>query len=94
MNLLGFFVDKTEIWHNRLCHISEKCLYYLNKINVFGKQQINKIDLCEYSVLGIQHRLRFKSSINKSKFILEYIHHDLWGPARTLTQEEIYTSFL
>lgn len=29
-------IDRTEVWHKRLGHISEKGLYYLSKQSAFG----------------------------------------------------------
>lgn len=67
-------MDNTILWHQRLGHMSEKCIYYLNKMNVFSKGKINKLDFYENCVLEKQHRLSFNTSINKAKFVLDYVH--------------------
>ena len=74
------------LWHRRLGHISEKGLYYLNRERVFGKDIISKVDFCENCILGKQHRLSFNLSTHRAKNILEYVHADLWGPAKMQTQ--------
>ena len=79
-------VDQTNLWHKRLGHISEKGLYYLNKSNVFGHDIVSKLEFCENCVLGKQHRLSFKLSSHRSKSVLEYVHSDLWRPAKVQTQ--------
>ena len=78
--------DMTNLWHKRLGHISEKGLYYLNKQNVFGTDMVSKLEFCENCVLGKQHRLSFNLSTNRSRSILDYLHADLWGPAKVQTQ--------
>ena len=78
--------DQTVLWHKRLGHISEKGLYYLNKLNVFGKDIVTKLDFCENCILCKQHRLNFNLSTHKSKSILDYVHADLWGPAKVQTR--------
>ncbi|KAL5561501.1 hypothetical protein UlMin_031248 [Ulmus minor] len=78
--------DKTDLWHKRLGHISEKGLEVLKKQGAFGKDTISKVTFCEHCVLGKHHRLSFKTGVHKTNGTLEYIHADLWGPAKTQTQ--------
>ncbi|KAL5555677.1 hypothetical protein UlMin_037913 [Ulmus minor] len=78
--------DKTNLWHKRLGHISEKGLEVLNKQGAFGKDTISKVTFYKYCVLGKHHRLSFKIGVYKNNGALEYIHADLWGPAKTQTQ--------
>ena len=58
----------------------------MNKLNVFGKDIVTKLDFCENCILGKQHRLSFNLSTYKSKSILDYVHANLWGPAKVQTQ--------
>lgn len=37
-------LNKIELWHKRLGHISENGLHYLNKQDVFGKDKVSKLD--------------------------------------------------
>ncbi|KAL5579868.1 hypothetical protein UlMin_012310 [Ulmus minor] len=67
-------------------HISEKGLEVLKKQGAFGRDTISKVTFCEHCVLGKHHRLSFKTGVHKTNGALEYIHADLWGPAKTQTQ--------
>ncbi|TXG53987.1 hypothetical protein EZV62_019243 [Acer yangbiense] len=77
--------DKWSIWHKRLGHMSEKGLGELSKQNLLDGDQVNKIEFCENYILGKQHRLSFSTAQHTSKQTLEYIHSDLWGPAKVPT---------
>ncbi|KAL5576251.1 hypothetical protein UlMin_017950 [Ulmus minor] len=79
-------IDKAVLWHNRLGHMSEKGLQVLSKDGLLDGEKVEKLDFYESCVLGKQHRLSFNTGVHKSKGILDYIHADLWGPARTPTQ--------
>ena len=78
--------DKTMLWHKRLGHISQKGIYYLDKQKVFGNDLVTQLKFCKNCILGKQHRLSFNLSTHKSKNILDYVHADLWGPAKVQTQ--------
>ena len=45
-------------------------------------QKASKLQLCEHCVFGKHKRVRFSSGIHKSKGSLNYLHLDLWGPAK------------
>ncbi|KAM0993394.1 hypothetical protein ACFX2A_009186 [Malus domestica] len=77
--------DKTELWHHRLRHISQKWLQELHKQGLMEGMSSCKLDFCEYCVLGKQIKVSFASSNadNRSKEQLSYIHSDVWGPAPT-----------
>ncbi|CAL2238507.1 unnamed protein product [Prunus armeniaca] len=77
--------DKTELWHHRLGHISQKGLQELHKQGLLEGVSSCKLDFCEYCVLGKQRKVSFTSSSadNRSKEQLSYIHSDVWGPAPT-----------
>ena len=78
--------NKTMLWHKRLAHISQKEIYYLGKQKVFGNDLVTQLEFCENCILGKQHRLSFNLSTHKPKNILDYVHADLWGPAKVQTQ--------
>ena len=78
--------DQTMLWHKRLGHISQKGIYYLNKQKVFGKDVVSQLEFCENCILGKQHKLSFNLSTHRSKNVLDYVHADLWGPAKVQTQ--------
>ena len=77
--------DRTELWHKRLGHISEKGIHVLNSKEAFGKDKISHLPFCEYCILGKQHRVKFQTGTHKSKHNLEYLHADLWGPEKVKT---------
>ena len=84
-SMLRIETDKTILWHRRLGHLSDWGLKELHKQGLLCGDNINKIDFCQYCILGKQHRLAFKVSIHKSKDVLEYVHLDLWGTTRVST---------
>ena len=87
-SVLRIETDKTILWHRRLGHLSDRGLKELHKQGLLCGDSINKIDFCQYCILGKQHRLAFKATIHKSKDILEYVHSNLWGqPTRVFTHE-------
>ncbi|KAI5347535.1 hypothetical protein L3X38_000422 [Prunus dulcis] len=77
--------DKTELWHQKLGHISQKRLQELHKQGLLEGVSSCKLDFCDYFVLGTQRKVAFTSSNadNRSKKQLSYIHLDVWGPAPT-----------
>lgn len=54
--------DKTEIWHHRLGHVSQKGLQELHKQGLLEGMSSCKLDFCEYCVLGKQRKVLFTSS--------------------------------
>ena len=78
-------VDKTTLWHMRMAHLSEKGLKELAKQQLLCGDAINTLQFCEECVLGKAHKTGFETGRHTTKSILEYIHSDLWGPARTQT---------
>lgn len=77
---MKLLVEKTMLWHQRLSHISEKCLRALkNKSLVEGLDDCNlEFNFCK--VHGKQNCVSFYSSSHKSYGILDYIHLDVFGP--------------
>ncbi|WKA12803.1 hypothetical protein VitviT2T_030157 [Vitis vinifera] len=87
-SVLRIETDKTILWHRRLGHLSDRGLKELHKQGLLCGDSINKIDFCQYCILGKQHRLAFKATIHKSKDVLEYVHSNLWGqPTRVFTHD-------
>ena len=75
--------NHTMRWHRRLAHVGERGLKLLSKKGVFGKDQIQELDFCEQCILGKSTRQKFGVGKHESGGFLDYIHSDLWGPART-----------
>jgi len=42
-----------------------------------------KLEFCEHCVLGKQRKVKFGTAIHNTKGIMDYVHSDVWGPAKT-----------
>ena len=73
----------TKTWHLRLGHVSEWGLTELSKQNLLCGHKVGKLQFCENCVLGKSTRIKFTNAKHTTQSNLEYIHSDLWGPART-----------
>ena len=69
----------------RLGHVNERGLTELSKQNLFCGHKVGKLQFCENCVLGKSKRIKFTNAKHTTQSNLEYIHSDLWGPARTQT---------
>ncbi|KZV34961.1 hypothetical protein F511_04935 [Dorcoceras hygrometricum] len=82
--------DMTNLWHNRLGHMSSKGLETLHKQGCFGNDKLSCMPFCESCVYGKQHRVSFPTAPNPKvtvcSTVLEYVHADVWGPASEPTQ--------
>lgn len=74
-----------SLWHRRLAHIGEKGLECLKRQGLLGNKRLGKLVFCEHCALGKQSRASFKPATHNTKERLDYIHSDLWGPARVGT---------
>ena len=77
--------NTARLWHLRMGHISEKGLEELEKQNLLLGDKLQKLDFCDHCVLGKSHRIPFGKGKHSTERPFEYVHADLWGPARTLT---------
>lgn len=77
--------DDTRLWHLRLAHVSQKGLLELSKQNLLCGDKIGKLDFCEQCVLGKAKIVSFTTGIHCTKSPFDYVHYDLWRPARTAT---------
>lgn len=77
--------NNTNLWHQRLGHISEKGLQVLSKKGLLNEDKIQTMELCEYCVLGKSKRVSFSEAKHTTTRPLEYIHSDIWRPSRTAT---------
>ncbi|KAK9065390.1 hypothetical protein SSX86_016773 [Deinandra increscens subsp. villosa] len=71
------------LWHKRLGHISSQGLIELNKKKVLGNLVSCEVQFCEHCIMGKHKKVKFNQGKHTTKGILDYIHSDLWGPART-----------
>lgn len=81
-----YFIHKTrvkiELWHMRLVHVNERGLVELGKQNMLGGDKVEKLELCEPYVFGKTCRVKYNKGKKRTHGSLDYIHVDLWGPAR------------
>lgn len=75
--------EATKLWHMRLGHTGEKSLQMLAKQGLLKGTKTCKLEFCEHCVLGKQRRVKFGTAIHNTKGILDYVHSDVWGPAKT-----------
>lgn len=78
-------VKNTEVWHKSLGHVSEGGLNALFRQGLLGEQKLTDLPLCEHCVLSKSTRVKFGKGKHTTGAILEYVHSDLWGPARVAT---------
>nr|ABA91380.1 retrotransposon protein, putative, Ty1-copia subclass [Oryza sativa Japonica Group] len=74
--------DATNLWHMRLGHMSEIGLAELSKRGLLYGQSIGKLKFCEHCIFGKHKRVKFNTSTHTTEGTLDYVHSDLWGPAR------------
>ncbi|WVZ02271.1 hypothetical protein V8G54_023077 [Vigna mungo] len=77
--------NTARLWHLRMGHISEKGLEELEKQDLLLGDKLQKLDFCDHCVLGKSHKIPFGKGKHSTERPFEYVHADLWGPARTLT---------
>ena len=81
-------VSKTELWHKRLGHVNERGLVELSKENLLCGDKVKKLDFCKPCVYGKSCRVKFNKGKQRTYRSLDYIHADLWGPARNYSHSE------
>ena len=55
------FVDGTNLWHKRLCHMSEKGMTVLAKKNLLSDVKNAHLQKCSHCFAGKQNRVSFKN---------------------------------
>ena len=71
--------DDTVLWHQRLCHMSQKNMEILVRKGFLDKKKVSSLDVCEDCIYGKAKRKSFSLAHHDTKEKLEYIHSDLWG---------------
>ena len=66
----------------RLRHMRENSMEKLSRRGLLDGQKTSKLQFCEHYVLGKHKQARFSFGIHKSKGLLDYLHLNLWGPAK------------
>ena len=79
----------SDIWHARLGHPNYAFLKSLeNKKVINVTKWLTKDTICTSCQLGKRCKLSFNKSESISKFPLQKIHSDLWGPAPTVSSQK------
>lgn len=81
-NVTEIEISSGSLWHKRLGHVSERGLKEMSKQKLLGDDVVKSLDFCELCILGKARKLKFNTVVHCTKGILDYIHSDLWGPAR------------
>jgi hypothetical protein len=72
----------SNLWHLRLCHMSEKGMKVLLSNGKLSELKSVESDLCEGCILGKQKKVSFvKIGKAPKPKKLELVHTDLWGPS-------------
>lgn len=78
-------LNKTNVWHLRLGHSSERKLAELTKQNLLCGDKIQILDLYEYCILRKSKRVHFSERTHTTKKPFEYAHFDILDPSKTET---------
>lgn len=70
-------VDKLQLWHRRLAHISERRLQELHKQGLLGDVRLGSLSFCEQCELGKVKRVNFARTKKETSDKLGYVHSDL-----------------
>ena len=76
-------ISRTELWHRRLGHVSERGLQELGKQKLLCGDKVEQLPFCDHCVMGKARRVRFNTGQRWTKGTLDYVHSDLWGPSST-----------
>jgi len=76
----------TELWHNRLGHMSEKDMQILAKKSLLPGKEGTTLETCDDCLAGKQHQISFKRSSHSTKSnVLDVAYSDLCGPMKVKT---------
>ena len=69
----------------RLGHIGECGMGELQKRYLLARVKSCKLDFCKYCIMGKKCEVQFKTSTHKIKGIMDYVHYDIWGLAKVIS---------
>ena len=67
----------------QLRHMGERGMMELHKRKLLKGIKTCKLKFCKYCVFRKQNKVQFKTTTHKKKWILDYVHTDVWGPVQT-----------
>ena len=94
------FVADIEIWHKRIGHVNVQRLKSMQNQNIVTGIPKFKVDgmqgVCEACQLGKQSKAAFPHDQHVSKEVLNVVHTDVWGPAKTTSMGgcRFYVTFI
>ncbi|GKF65185.1 retrovirus-related pol polyprotein from transposon TNT 1-94, partial [Tanacetum coccineum] len=62
-----------QVWHKRLCHISEPGLHELEKKEVLGNKGLGKLEFYKNCVLGKSTRVSFGRGQHTTEGVIDYV---------------------
>lgn len=75
--------EEGRLWHLRLGHISESNLNKMVNQGMTKGSGKYKLQQCDECILSRSTKLPYDTTEKHVNNLLEYVHLDLWGPART-----------
>jgi len=76
----------TELWHNRLGHMSEKGMQVLTKKSLLPGIEGTTLETCDDCLAGKQYRISFKRPSHSTKSnVLDIVYSDLCGRMKVKT---------
>ncbi|XP_020243484.1 uncharacterized protein LOC109821732 [Asparagus officinalis] len=75
--------DNSRLWHYRLGHIGKKSLQTLCKHGLLKEAKSGKVEFYKHCVLGKKTKVKFGTTIHRTRDILDYVHTNIWGPTNT-----------
>lgn len=82
--------------HKRLAHMSNKGLQILARKSLVPFIKGTSLNLCDYCILGKQHRVSFQKSSNRISNILDFVYSDVHGPidVESLGDNKYFLTFI
>jgi hypothetical protein len=77
--------EKVELWHKRLCHMSENDMVELSKRSVLSDMRNPHLKKCDGCFVEKKNRASFKIHSPRRPEILDLVHTHLCGPMKTKT---------
>ena len=74
--------SQADLWRMRLGHPQPRVFKHLSSQSLLGPRSISSnSSFCKHCVMGKMTQLPFSTSHSCTKFPLELVHSDVWGPA-------------
>jgi hypothetical protein len=83
-------------WHNRLGHASNRVVeQVIRRNNLLSSQESINRSVCDACQQAKSHQLPYSSLMSASKFPLELVYSDVWGPTpESVGRMKYYVSFI